>query len=216
MANRILSDLIGTLRTFFRIGNLRLKNNLGHLEVRNLADTAHANIAAAEHQFRNAGGFGMNIAANPAAAVNTTLTLPDGDAPATTNDYALVSDGAGQLSWVQVSTGNNAVKKQSEVVTFSSASPVAMFTPPANAIIQTVICDVDTAFNGAPSLSVGVAGDTGRYMAASENELTTTGVYETSPEYKEDGTPEAIIVTFAAGGATQGSAEVTVIYANPA
>jgi hypothetical protein len=92
-----------------------------------------------------------------------------------------------------------------------------VFTPPASAHILKVIVDVETAFDGSsPSLSVGVAGTASRYMATTQNDLATVGIYEVSPCYEEDGTPEAVIVTFSAGaGATAGSVRVSVEYANP-
>ena len=214
MANRIISDLIGTLKTFFRIGNVRLKNNSAVIEARNDGDSAYIPLASSRINLKGAaGGTGLI----PNAAANFDLTLPAADAAGSSNDYALVSDGSGQLSFVQVATGANAVKKQSEVIAFNTASPAVVFTPPANATIQQIIVDVETVFDSAaPQLSVGVTGDTGRYMAAAENNLKVQASYETNPEYEEDGTPEEIIVTLVPDTATAGSARVTVVYANPA
>lgn len=216
MANKIIADLVGTLRAFFRIGSVRLKNSAGDINVRNAADTAWKAAIAEKVGGRNVTDFGFNLKAAVGSVAVVEYTMPAADAVATSNDYALVSNGTGGLTWVLVVTGANTLKKQSSTVLFSSSSPVAIFTPPALATIQTIVVDVDTAFDGAPTLAVGIGGDTGKYMSTTENELGTVGVYETSPEFQEDGSPDAIIATFVAGGATAGSCEVVVVYANPA
>jgi hypothetical protein len=91
-----------------------------------------------------------------------------------------------------------------------------MFTPPANATIQSVLVDVETAFDGtAPSLSVGVSGETSRYMGTTDLDLKTVAIYEVTPSYEEDGTPEAVIITYSADSSSEGSAIVYVTYSNP-
>lgn len=212
MANRILSDLIGTLQSFFRIGNLRIKDNSGVLEAKNKADTAYAQMAAAALKLQ--GPTSGVTTLTPADAVTESWELPDADG---STGQALVTDGSGKLSFETVATGSNAVKAETETVTYNASSPVSVFTPPANAHIMQVIVDVEETFDASGAqLSVGVSGETTRYMGATDNDLALAAVYEVSPNYEEDGTPEEVIITFTPGsGGTQGSALVKVIYANP-
>lgn len=213
---RFISDLVGTMQTYLRINSLRLKNNSGALNVRDSADTVYADTAMATLFLQGAtsGAVGLKGDTNAGAV---TYTLPNTDG--STGD-ALVTDGAGVLSFTPVATGANMVKSQVENVAFNSGSPITIFTPPANATLLRVIVDVDTAFDASgptANLSVGIVGTTSKYMGATDNDLTAVGTYEVAPNYQEDGTPDVVIITFSAGaGGANGSANVMVEYANPA
>lgn len=215
MPLRYLSDLAGTLNSFLRISGLRLKN-VGNtsIDIRNNADTQFANTRMQQLALLRQTGTNsvtLAIASEPGASITYNLPVADG-----TNNQVLATNGSGQLQWTSVATASGQVLSDDTVLTFGSPSTVAMFTPPANCTIRRVTVDINTAFNGSPTMSVGVAGDTTRYMAATENDLTQAVTFETAPMYQEDGSPDAIIITYAAGGATQGSALVTVDYSNPA
>ena len=93
---------------------------------------------------------------------------------------------------------------------------MSLFTLPANAIIDHVDVIVDTAFDGTPSLTVGVSGDTARYMGSGDNFLNEVAVWRTHPGIDANVSTEALIATYSAGGATVGSARVIVAYAVPA
>ena len=75
---------------------------------------------------------------------------------------------------------------------------------------------VDTAFNGTPTLSVGVSGTTSKYMASTQVDLTqaATTMMSVTPNLPAQGV-ETIIATYAAGGASVGAARMIVIFATP-
>lgn len=214
MTPRILSDLIGTLQSTFRIGTTRLNNNSGVIQAENAAGTAKVPIAASVIAAIAADNkrSGFKVAEGMSADVDYELPAADGS-----TNQVLTTNGSKVLTWSTVATGNNAVKEQTESITFESVSPHAIFTPPANAVISKVLVNVTEAFNGtSPQLSVGVSGTPAKYMGTTENILGTIGVYEVEPRLTEDGSPEEIIITFSTGsGASAGACDVSVLYANP-
>lgn len=211
---KIISDLVGTLQSYLRIGTVQIKNDSNVIRARNAADTANvpftASVIAAVAADGKRGGF--KVAEGMSADTDYELPAADGS-----SGQALVTNASKVLSWATVATGSNAVKTQIETIGYGTSSPVTIFTPPANGRIETVIVKVTEAFNGtSPSMSVGVSGTPAKYMGATDILLATVGVYEVSPLYTEDGTPDAVIVTFVAGeGASTGSCEVSVTYSNP-
>ncbi|MBA3684650.1 MAG: hypothetical protein H0W72_05350 [Planctomycetes bacterium] len=214
MGLRTISDLVRTMSTYFRFGTVRLKDSSGVLEVKNAADAAYVPAAASRIDLKGStsGETGFQAPATAGAANIYTLPTADGS-----SGQVLQTNGSKVLAWATVATGSNADKSYTDTIAYNNSSPVTMFTPPALAHIKRVIIDVGTAFDAvAPSISVGVAGTTSRYMGTTDVDLATVGVYEVQPCYEEDGTPEPVIITFAAGtGGTVGSAIVTVEYANP-
>jgi hypothetical protein len=92
-----------------------------------------------------------------------------------------------------------------------------MFTLPSGAVITAVRVVVDTPFNGAPSLSVGITGTTSKYMSSTQVDLTADAktVFEVEPGEPAPGGAENLIATYAAGGATAGSARILVDYVIP-
>lgn len=223
----LFADLIGTTLSYFRIGKTgpRLKDNAGDLTVRNSGDSADVPVTA--DQFKASGDTGLvinsdsagsgadwNISiARPATGMTAdwTLTLPDS---AGSPNQVLKTDGSGVTSWADSSSGATDIS-DSTTVTFGATSPITMFTLPANAIILTVNCIVDTAFDGTANLSVGIVGDTAKYMGAGDNDLQEIAVWQTNPGNEPIGTSEALIVTYADGGATVGSARVVVNFSVP-
>jgi hypothetical protein len=217
MALRYLSDLAGTLNSFFRIAGLRLKNTTDTLlSIRNAADTEYRDASVRALELRRVSGtnkVAFAIGSEPAADRTYNFPVAYG-----TTGQVLADDGAGNLSWTSVATGANQVKAEQELVAFNSGSTIAIFTPPANATIRTVTVEIETAFDGVGAqLSVGVAAQPARYMGATQNELSLAAIFEVTPLYEEDGTPEQVEIAFVAGtGASAGSARITVEYSNPA
>lgn len=213
MTNRIISDLIGTMQSFFKIGTLRLKNNTNVLEVKNSGDTGFLPISASTAKLNNGSG---TATLQSASSGTLTFTLP-GEVGST--NQVLTTDGnTGVLSWSTVAVANNQVLAQTENIVFGSSTPVTMFTPPDNSVIQKIVVDVDTAFDatGGPNLSVGVSGTTSKYMGATDSDLATVGIYEVQPMIQESTSNSPVIITYSAGtGGSAGSAFVTVFYANP-
>lgn len=212
MLSRIISDLIGTLRSTFRIATSLWKDNAGVLQARDKNDTNFIPVGATRVDHEASTGFKVSLEADSPPA-NVTFKLPDTDG---STDQAIVTDGAGKLSFATVGVGNNQSKTETETIVFNSSSPVTIFTPPPNAFITFIIVDVEIVFNGAsPTLEVGVAGTPDRYMDSLDNKLKIIAIYEVLAMYEEDGTPEPVIITYIPSGSTAGQARVTVIYANP-
>ncbi|WP_293373643.1 hypothetical protein [Nevskia sp.] len=222
-------DLFGTLGSFFRIGlaGVRLKNVSGNLEVRNADDSADASITAS-----NVLVSGESITLNDDAAGsgadwtytidrptsgmtgNQTLTLPAGLGTA---GQALVTDGAGNLSYASAGNTASSLKVDTTTIAFDASSPVSMFSTGSGDVIDYVEVIVDTPFDGTPSLSIGISGTASKYMASTQVDLTAaarTG-FRVHPQYTAQGV-EALIATLSAGGATAGSCRVHVAYATPA
>lgn len=221
------SDLLGTSLTKFRIGlaGATIKSNAGVVEMKNTADNAFAGLKALILQ---ATGNTIELNANAAATgtdykysiarpstgmtAAVTVTLPP---TLGTAGQVLQTDGAGNLSYVAAGSTAACQTTGSRSIAFGSTSPVAMFTLPVNAVVNNVRVIVDVAFNGTPSLSIGVAGTTSKYMSATQMDLSAVGISEVYPGLTPLGTTEAIIATYAAGGATVGSARVEIDYSVP-
>lgn len=226
----LFSDLLGTTKAFFKIGGttgVRLKNSSSNLLVRNTGDTADAEVTASKINVSgdvvdinsDAAGAGADWkytlqrpASGMSAAVTLTLPVDDGTA-----SQVLSTDGSGVLSWVSAGSTGLADKMDTTSLAFGASSPVAMFTTGAADIIDRVEVIIDTAFDGTPTMSVGVAGTTSKYMGTTDVDLTAvaTTVFEVHPGLPAAGA-EALILTYSAGGASTGAARVIVHYGSPA
>lgn len=223
----IFSDLLGTTLAFFRIGKTgpRLKDTSGALGVRNSLDSADVKVIAST--FDASGDVGLTINSDsagtgadwritvqrPVAGMSSdlTLTLPVG--PGSTGQV-LSTDGTGVTSWISVATEASWTAETTSF-TFGSGSTVSMFTLPSNAVIDNVKLIVDTVFDGTPTATVGLTGDTARYMGAGMNWLDELAVFETTPGILANSSTEALEIAFSPGGATAGAARVVVTYATP-
>jgi hypothetical protein len=220
----IWQDIIGSTLGYFRIGKTgpRLKDDTGALIVRDTGDTA--NVAVTADQFKASGNTGLVInsdsagsgadwkvsIARPASGMTAdwTLTLPSS---AGSPNQVLQTNGSGVTTWVDTASGATDIT-DTTTLTFGATSPVAMFTLPANAVILSTNIIVDTAFDGTANVSLGVAGDTAKYMGAGDNDLQEVAVWQTNPGAIPVGTPEVLIATYADGGATVGSARIVISY----
>lgn len=230
MAGRFI-DLLGTTFDKLQVGlgatAVAVKQVAGKLRVRNKADSADApvvgSVIAASGDFLElnedaaaAGADWKLTLARAAAGMTGAVTLtfpPTAGSPA----QALTTDGAGNLAWTTIAGGNDKLVTDTTTLGFGSASPLAMFNLPANAVVQSIAIVVDTAFNGAPSLSIGIAGTVSKYFAATSVDLTqpATTTFEVEPGLAPVGAIEALIATYAAGAATAGSARLLVAYSIP-
>lgn len=225
----VFRDLFGTVFSKFQlgIGGVQIKHVSNKLRARNALDTADApvvgsTLAASGDSLQlneDAAGSGADWlytlqrpAAGMTAAVALTLPVDDGS-PA----QVLQTDGSGALSWLTVAAGTDKVVTDTTSMAFGSSSPVSMFTLPANAVVEAVRVIIDTAFNGTPTMSVGITGTTSKYMGSTQNDLTAAAetVFEVNPGKASVGTTEALIITYAAGGASAGAARVEVDYVIP-
>lgn len=227
------SNLMGTTKSLFQLGKggPQIKANSGAVEARNAADSAYVTIRAALAEIfgddivLNAGGAGSGAdwklthrRSSTGQTEDLTVVWP-GPSPATGQALTVASIAAGviTLQWSSIATGADQVKVDTTTLAFGSASPVAMFTLPIGAVVLDVEVIIDTAFDGTPSLSIGVTGTTSKYMGATEVDLTSAAgtSWHVKPNLVADGTTNALIATYAAGGASAGSARILVRYVIP-
>jgi len=225
----VFIDIKGTSQGSFQLskGGARINNTAGVIEARNAADNAYADIVG---QILKANSNELQLNANatlsganwkmsvlrPATGMtaNVNYTLP----AAPINGSLLATDGSGNLSWTApgaVITGFTVMDSQSFV--FNSASPIALVTIPANAVVHSVEVIIDTLFDGAPTLQVGIAGTTNKYMDTTEVNLNSGlgDIWKTNPSKAPLGTSEAIIATYTQGGSTVGAGRILVNYSIP-
>lgn len=225
-------DLVGVYSNKFKFGlqGLWLSVVSGKFRARNAADNADAPIVGSIiassgdslELNEDAAGSGADwkfTLQRPSSGMTQNLTLI---LPATVNagDALVVQSfaaGVIQLASQAVAAGNDKVAEDTTSIAHNQGTTTSLFTLPANALIKEIRVIVDTQFNGTPSLSVGIAGQTAKYMGATDNDLTA--VAETSfavtPNKTPVGTTEAIIATYSAGGASAGAARILVTYVIP-
>lgn len=226
MALQWVSDLAGTALAYIRIGftGPRLKASSGNLLVRNPGDSADAEITASKVKVSGeileinsdaaaAGEDWMYTLQRPTSGMTAAvvLTLPATDG---SPNQVLQTDGDGVLSFATAGTTSDKQTTDTTDLDFDSTSPVAMFTKPDAATISKIRVIIDTAFDGTPSMSVGIAGTASKYMASTQVDLTMAAatVFEVSPGLPA-AAAEDLIITYSAGGATVGAARVEVDYA---
>jgi hypothetical protein len=192
-----------------------LKNNSGNLQVRNNADNAFASAEAQSVKVTdNTSGFGVTLQSSPSAAASYSLTLPVDDG---SPSQVLATDGSGVLSWVSAASTADHWKVDTTSFEFGSGATISMFTLPANAVVDRVSVIVDAAFDGTPSMSVGVVGGSASlYVASSDVLLSVADRYDIPYQGTATGPTQALEINYSAGGATVGAARVLVTYAEPA
>lgn len=207
-------------------GGVVLKDASGNLAIRTTGDAAYAAITASVFNSTSDAGLVLNsdasgsgadwtlTIARPATGMSAawTLTLPP--TPGSPNQV-LQTNGSGVTTWVDAASGATDVTDTTSFA-FGAGSTVAMFTLPANAVILQMAVIVDTAFDGTPSASVGIAGNVSKYMGAGDMNLASAAGWNVYPNIAASGSSEALILTYSAGGATVGSGRVIVNYSIPA
>lgn len=229
---RIL-DAIGTSLSKFQLGikGPFVKGNGGAVEARNPADNDYAEIRAllvsvfGDDIVLNAGAGEAGDSwkftlSRPSAGMthDVQVIMPAGDpAPGQALTVASFAGNVITLEYTTIAGGADKIVCDTTAIAFGSASPVAMFNLPANAVVKLLSVVIDTAFDGAPSLSVGIAGTLSKYLAATQVDLTAAAgtVFEVNPGQGADAAVEALIATYAAGGATVGAARILVDYVIP-
>ena len=100
-------------------------------------------------------------------------------------NQALVDDGSGtgKLAWATMAAGSDKVVTDTTSFAFGAGATINMYNHPANAVVERVRVIVDTPFNGTPSLSVGIAGTTSKYLGSGQVDLTAAAktVFEVVP-----------------------------------
>jgi len=227
------SDLLGTSLSKFMLGlgGPQVKASSGKVQARNSADSLFATMEAA--LFATYGNdFELNSgAAASGADWKFTIRRPSTGQteaiilvmPVTTPSVgqaltvATYSAGLITLQWTTVAAGTDKVVSDTTSLAFGTTSPLAMYNHPVGAIIKQIQVVIDTPFNGAPSLSIGITGTTSKYAAATLIDLTAaaTTVFDIAPGLLAVGGIEAIIATYSAGGASAGAARIVVDYVIP-
>lgn len=167
-----IADLSRTLSTVFRIATVRLKDVSGALHIRNSADNAFIDVAAKRFKFMgNNASNGLIITAPDAMGGNVTLTLPGADGA---TGQVLSTDGSGTLQWSTPGAASGQVEV--EAFTEATSSPHTVFTAAQNEVMYWVEVEVvSPAAGGAPTMSIGIVGDTGAIMASTEIDLKEAG-----------------------------------------
>jgi hypothetical protein len=226
---RFISDLAGTALAYLKLGfaGVRLKNGSGNLLVRNTDDSADAEVTASKVNISgndvvlnsDAAGSGADwlyTLRRPSSGMTdaVVLTLPPDDG---SPDQVLATDGSGNLTFVSAASTAACAKFDETTLNFGDSSPVAMFTKPANAVSFRCLIYVKTAFNGtAPTLSIGVSGTTSKFVATTEVDLKSVGVYEIDmSDVDAVGSTEAVIATYSADSSSAGQALIRYEYAVP-
>lgn len=231
MAN-VWLDLLGTTKAFLRIGlaGPRLKASGSDLQIRNGADSADSALTTS--QLHNSGDLieinsdaadtgtdrKLTLRRNASASEALIWIFPPDDG---TDGYLIRKKsgspaGTTELEYVAPTSTNMNEAVDTTTLGFGSSSPVAMFTQSATAVIDRIQVVIDTAFNGTPSASIGIVGQTSKYAPATDIDLTQAAgtVFELHPGLPAPGSSEALIITYSAGGASAGSARFIVYYAD--
>jgi hypothetical protein len=232
VANKWL-DAIGTSLGSFLVGlgstGVRLKNVSGNMSVRNKADNADVNLTAARllasgdnilinSDAANTGSdWTFQLSRNVAQSAALEIQAP----PAKGTDGFVLRQKAGTAAGVLelelAAPVAGAPTQDTTSLAFGTTSPLALFSLPANAVVDFIDIVIDTPFNGTPTLSIGITGTLSKYMSATQIDLSETAgtSFNISPNITPSGTVENLIATYAAGGATAGAARILVTYAVP-
>lgn len=226
-------NLLGTVFNRFQLGfnGVFIKSNGGTLESRDSSDAAYAAVAGL--LFKTYGDdFELNSGATstggdwtytlrrPSTGMTHDLTVvfPATD-PAAGQALTVASFAANviTLQWTTVAAGTDKPVYDTTTINFGSASPVPMFNLPANAVYLSTLVVVDTSFDGTPTLAVGLAGNTTKYLPATQINLAAAPgtMFDISSGLSAVGAIEALIATYAAGGATVGAARIISSYVIP-
>jgi hypothetical protein len=147
------------------------------------------------------------------ASVSLTLPVDDGTA-----SQVLSTDGNGVLSWISAAGTSDLTHVDTTTLAYNSSATLAMFTLPANSVVEAVEVIVDTAFNGTPTMTVGVSGTLAKYLGSTDCDLTSVAGtrFRVHPTVAANASTESLIVTYSQGSASAGSARVLVYYSTPA
>lgn len=215
----LFEKIAGTSATTFQLGigavAAMVKWTASKVTLRNKADTNYVGLAAQTVDlYDTAGTRKVTLALATGAAADTTINFPP---DAGTAGYVLRTDGATNTTWVAAGSTVQCASIDTTTLAFGTASPQALFTLPANAIVTEVSVIVDTAFAGGTgaTVSVGVSGTASKYVGTGDIDLATASEYLVRPGLASVGTTEALIATYSAGGATAGSARILVTFSIP-
>ncbi len=231
---RFISDLAGTARSAFQIGltsaGAVLKAVSGGFVVRDTADSTDAPLTASELRSSgdtlklnsDAAGSGSDfeyVLERPTTGMTASVTLklpPNDGSP----NQVFTTDGSGNASWETPASGApNGDLLEETTLNFGDSSPAAMFTKPANSKITLIRITIRTPFNGtAPTVSIGIAGNTSKYGATTQVDLKAPAntVFEFDPGEAATVGAESLIATYNADSSSAGQAVIGTFYGVPA
>lgn len=229
---RIISDLAGTARTALQIGLTSaaalLKSVTGGIVIRDKGDSADAPLTASELRASgdkikinsDAAGSGADWELSlerPATGMTGAVAFvfpPDEGSPG----QVATTDGSGNVTWQTPAAGSsNGLLYDTTTLVYGDSSPLAMFTKPASGSVPLIKVRIVTPFNGtAPTLSIGVAGTTSKYVATGQVDLKATAgtTFDIDPGLPLDGS-EALVATYNADSSSAGEAEILTFYGQP-
>lgn len=196
----ILSDLIRTMQSYFRIGAIRIKDNSGVVQARNAGDSAFASLAGNTIRVHGSNATNAIVWAAPGGLGGTvTLTLP---ATAGSANYFLQTDGTGTLSWAPGSANSSNI--EFGVFDEATSSPItALNNPPANSSLLEFTFEVKTAASaGNPTVSAGTNADPDLYVLTTDVDLKETGNYVVHVNAELGATPDDVEITITPDGQT--------------
>lgn len=216
-------DLLGTTRSTFRFGKTGpqlIDAGSNVLAVRNTANAADAPIRASRVDISgdsfvlnsDAAGAGADWSVTIQRAASGMTANHTYTWPAVQTDGVLTNTG-GVLTWGAGGSSNSS-KIDTTTIAFGAGTTTAMFTTAVGDVITEIQVIPDTVFDGTPTLSIGIAGTVSKYAAASDIDLAVAAGSILHPCLPAGGV-EALIATYAAGGATVGSARILVTYGTP-
>lgn len=212
MANEVLSRLTRTMQGFFRIGDIRIKDDSGVVQMRNAGDTAFVDAAVQKIRIQDGNAVNAVVLTSPGGlGAGVTFTLPGNTG---SSGQFLRTDGTGVLSWADAQSNASIVEIES--FTEATSSPLTIIaSPPANSTLVGVRLEVTSAAaGGSPTIEIGTSGDTDAYMTATENDILEPCLYMVHPMEELGTTPDPIIATITPDGQTF-SGEVYLIYSTP-
>ena len=225
------NDLAGTTNGSFLVGTANIwKAITGVFAARNAADTADAKIQVSTLEASNdsilinydatstVNDWTLSLARNPAQIAALILQMP----PAKGTDGHVLRQRAGtaagvmELELAAAGSTSQCISVDTTTLAFGTVSPLTLFNTPSGAVISKIEVVIDTAFNGTPTLTIGIAGTTSKYMASAQNVLTRPSgdAYETNPKLPSTA-GEALVATYSAGSASLGSARILIHYSVP-
>jgi hypothetical protein len=229
-----MKDLLGTVFAKFQvgIGGPQIKNSTGTLEVRNAADSAYAALRASgilvagdsiilNEQSTGSGASWKMTVSRPSTGMTHDLTIIWPSADPSVGQALTVASFASNivtLQWSSVTAGAQLMSVDTTSLAFGTASPIAMYTAPANAVEYMFEIIIDTPFSGGtPTLSIGITGTTSKYVSTGQVDLTAAAgtIFQVEPGVIPPGTTENVIATYSAGGATAGAARILGYYSVP-
>ena len=120
-------------------------------------------------------------------------------------------------TWSLIATEDSATgdsKTLREDLAFNTGASTVMGNASENTRVINTVVEVTTAFDGTAEVEVGVSGTTDAICGPNYVDLQTVGTYQVSSSYEfTSATDTDVLMTYTAGGATQGAATVTVTFA---